>query len=176
MTNEPTADPLANYALGLYWGIKQSFVQYVSRMSDGRIWVGDGACASPQGELLFAPESDAVSGEQDEVRLLKFTGAIQFAGHFGMLRLELRDPWVELRGEHGDLTVRAGGGPEDRVPLVSFELEQHAVNELGLETFVARPPRLSKQGVLLFNEVYSEGEEFEPLMIAVRAAGTAAAL
>lgn len=87
--------------LALEWSIKRSLVTYVTGMSDGSVTATAGAMAGGDGFIFpgVAPEAD---GEQtsdgppwSHHRTLRFTGSVNFAGHSGMLRLMIAEPWLE---------------------------------------------------------------------------------
>ncbi len=151
---------------GLRWAIKYSFLEYISRMPDGKGSVSDGARPAERSELVFEPDPTPHPVPEGADRLLAFRGDVRFAGHYGMLFVRICDPWVVLRGTQAELTVVDPYKPEEdpRVRLVTFELPE-ASREGEFEVWRIPDVRLAAEGCGLFNDVYPEGEPFEQIAI-----------
>jgi hypothetical protein len=147
---------------GLRWGLKASFIDYVRRMPDGKGSVGDGAVPVGDGELFY--EYDAAASTAGEV--LAFRGDVRFSGHFGMLFVRVAHPRIELDGSTATLTIADPEARPDapRVPLVTGTL-RHLDSQGEVEVWGSDDVVLTAAGVELFNEVYAEGEPFEPLVV-----------
>jgi hypothetical protein len=164
---------------GLLWAVKPSFINYVSRMPDGKAYLTGGVAVNADNELLFQldekataavpgggsdPGPDAGSGPAEYT--FTFRGDVLFRAHFGMLSVRLTSPQVHLRGSDGELTVldpeSAEGG---RLPLVTFTVAGPAERD-GTQYWAAEDVRLTAEGVPLFGDVYQASEPFAPLMIA----------
>src|ERR1035437_5545925 len=77
-----------NWLLGLHWGIKKSFLDYVARMPDGRGIFRDGATLADGSIAVFEPDVEAEHPEAADADLfLAFHGDVHFSGHFGMLNV-----------------------------------------------------------------------------------------
>jgi hypothetical protein len=153
---------------GLRWGLKESFLRYVARMPDGRCSVSDGADVVGDREFRFEPDGKDVVPGSGAV-LHRFRGDVRFSGHHGFLFVRIADPWLEVSGTSGVLSiptvvdgVSADGPPAGRLPLVTFAL---ADTGDGAPVGVIRGVRvqLTDEGSDLFNEVYPSGEPFEDL-------------
>lgn len=153
--------------LGLHWGIKTSFLEYISRMPDGRASITDGATFLEGNVAAFEPlpsaePADPSTGE----RTWAFRGDVRFAGHHGMLFVRIADPRVTVRNGQGELTVLDPEDPDTRprLPLVRFTLVEQDL-DADLDAWLATDVALTPEGTGLFNDVYEAGELFEPLAI-----------
>jgi len=111
------ADAARPGPFGLLWAVKPSFISYVSRMPDGKAYLGGGVAVNADNELLFPfdeeePEHSAHGEERDaagagdtRVHTFRFRGDVLFRAHFGMLAVQISRPQVHLRGTDGTLTV-----------------------------------------------------------------------
>lgn len=162
-TNPTTESQLAP---GLRWGIKASFVDYVRRMPDGKGSVGNGAVPIGAGEIFYSYDAAASTTDDDGRQVWAFRGDVRFSGHFGMLFVRIAHPRLEVDGSRSVLTIEDPEAREDapRVPLVTARLQQ-VPSEDGAVVWGADEVALTAEGVALFNEVYAEGEPFEPLVV-----------
>jgi hypothetical protein len=160
----PPADPStddSDLVHGLRWGLKASFVDYVRRMPDGKGSVGDGAVPVGSHDLFYSYDAEA-SGPS----VWAFRGDVRFSGHYGMLFVRVAHPRLELDGAAAVLTIEDPHAQEGaaRVPLVTATLQQ--VETRGdTEVWGSNDVALTAAGVQLFNDVYAEGEPFEPLVV-----------
>ncbi|GAA2951434.1 HtaA domain-containing protein [Glutamicibacter bergerei] len=156
MNGAPVGDPFQPH---LQWGLKASFVGYISSLPDGRIEASNGVWQV--GNNLAFPVSNQTEAPEGE---LHFKGNVSFEGHGGMMKLDLIEPHIE---EHGDkilLSVADQSGT--RAPLAELT-ETTVSNAFGLvkTRFEAR---LTEQGSVLFNGQYKAGQEMEPVEIVLR--------
>src|SRR5512134_1772276 len=82
--NPANAAPDELPPLGLSWGIKRSFVDYIASLPDGSVSATDGATVSGTSLFCFSPETS----DYDVARgtgVLRFRGDVRLAGHHGML-------------------------------------------------------------------------------------------
>lgn len=142
--------------LGLIWGIKRTFIEYVRRMQDGKGWIGDGARPLSDERIFFEFDPDASSPDA-----WSFRGDVRFSGHFGMLFVQLANPVIHRGDEPATLTIG-----DERLELVTMRLELLESRD-GLDYWHAPEPRLAAAGVELFNDVYPLGEPFEPIVLLV---------
>ena len=152
-------------APGLRWAVKRSFVDYVQRMPDGRAAVADGAKGVEDGQVLFAPDPTVAPPTDDLDRFWAFSGQVWFDGHAGLLFVQVKAPWIALRGDTAELSVDAG--TEGRLTLVTLRVEPAPSPAEGVEVWHGTEVALHAAGVELFNEVYPPGEPFEELTIVV---------
>lgn len=149
--------------MGLHWGLKPSFLQYVARTPDGQMSVSDGATASEGNIFVFEPDPD---GSDVEAGRWAFRGDVRFAAHLGMLFVRVADPVVTLRDGRAEVSVLApkGHADGDRIILTTCTLlPQHTDEDLRI--WFASDVTLAPAGVPVFNDVYRAGEEFAPLAV-----------
>jgi hypothetical protein len=153
--------------MGLHWGIKGSFMDYIGRMADGRATVTDGATPTEGNVMVFEPAGVAPPpADADADLFLSFRGDIRFAGHFGLLFVRLADPQVVVRHGRGVMTVLDPSRTDGvtRLPLVHFSLEERPTHE-DLRIWLSTDVRLTHEGTAVFNDVYPADEPFEPLAV-----------
>ena len=95
MTDHLDSTDNAAPPLGLTWGIKRSFVRYVSFLPDVSVSIANGAEATNGSFFTFAPNG----GELDPhtgFGTLHFKGEVHMSGHGGMMQLRIVDPWITL--------------------------------------------------------------------------------
>ncbi|BCB89801.1 HtaA domain-containing protein [Phytohabitans suffuscus] len=153
---------------GLRWGIKTSFIEYLRRMPGSRGSVGDGAVPVGSHEIFFAFDPTVRPPAGPDQLAWAFRGDVRFTGHYGMLFVRVASPWVVVSAGSAVLTIAPPREPEDapRVPLVTATLEP-AGRRAGTEAWVSTSVSLTGAGAALFNDVYPEGEPFEPLTLQV---------
>lgn len=156
---------------GLTWGLKRSFVRYVSFLPDGGHSVADGASLVHGNFFHFEP---AVGSSYDPVTgtgTLRFRGDVRLTGHHGMLFVMIADPWVELRDGVAVLSVvdhREWPDRSHRLDLATLDVPAPA--QAG-DPWVWPETRaaLSADSQWLFNDQYAPGEELDPLFMVVPA-------
>ncbi|MET0829775.1 MAG: HtaA domain-containing protein [Microbacterium sp.] len=138
----------------LLWGVKASFLGYVSRSG------GSVALTAP------AVYRDGVFGfprtDSDEIEgTLSFAGGVRFVAHGGLLDVRLDSPSVTV-GDTASISVVAsiGEGPKR---LVIADL--HASKASFAEGQLVWLAKLSATGALLFESTYPEGTELDPVLI-----------
>jgi hypothetical protein len=152
--------------LGLYWGIKASFFEYIRRMPDGSASVGAGARPVSGGAIAFTPDTQPPESRDPLASVsLTFRGEVHFKGHFGMLSLMIADPWIEFADERAILSVRTitdEDGPH--IPLVTFTPDvDDSLSPVRIIS--AGDVRLLDAGTALFNDAYPPGDRFDPILI-----------
>lgn len=157
-------DPLP--PMGLTWGIKRSFVDYIKELPDGTVAVSAGATMSEAGRFSFpaaGSDYDVFTG----TGVLRFRGDVRLAGHHGMLLVRLLDPWVEFSGGRGILSISTGAG-QDRAEL-GF-LQASAPRALaGFLVWEQAEVLNSPDGAELFDGQYAAGQPMDVLSIRVPA-------
>ncbi|MCU1482993.1 MAG: hypothetical protein JWQ19_3779 [Subtercola sp.] len=161
--NDNDNDPEA----GLVWSIKRSFVDYVTRMHDGRGNVTGGAMPTSGGQIIFSPDPKPRDCPLDADEMLAFVGDVRFTGHAGLLFVRIANPRVTLRGQRAELDIAHPYKLEstERWPLVDFEVAPQIM--AGRQALVAERVSLRPEAVELFNDVYPAGELFDPIIIAL---------
>lgn len=164
---EAAPEPAPSVSPGLRWAVKLSFLDYLSRLPDGRMSVTHGAVHTGGDEVVWqTATSDGTMTAGGDARTFRFGGDLRYAGHGGLLFLRLAEPHVTLRGDAGDLSVLDTFGEVEggRLRLVTFEVSRRSL-ETEHEVISADPVRLTEEGAAVFNQVYPVGELFEPFTI-----------
>jgi hypothetical protein len=115
--------PLITATGELRWNIKQSFRDYVGELPDGEeCWIGPVGGIVEQ-DLVFTAVAVSFDPETPtDGGVLRFGGAVRYAGHRGMLRVDISDPWIELGpGDAARLTANTApsGLPERRTVIAT---------------------------------------------------------
>lgn len=152
--------------LGLHWGVKASFMDYIAAMPDSQASAVDGATATDGNVIVFEPASPSPPRPEDADLLLAFRGHVRFSGHSGLLFVRITDPWITVRGGEAVLTILDPHMPKEkpRLPLARLTLEQRAAPD-DIRIWISKDVHLMEEGMALFNEVYPAGEQMEPLAV-----------
>ncbi|GAA4288871.1 HtaA domain-containing protein [Georgenia daeguensis] len=169
---------------GLTWAVKESLVSYVEALDDGVVEAVAPATRSEAGFFFPTAEPDAgTAGEEGASggpadgapsadragHALQFRGAVRLTGHWGMLDVELRDPSVELDGDHGTLFVRERGSRDARARLPLADLTVGATTTEPGPAVVQAAASLTGHGRLLLGGQYAVGEPLSPVLITLPA-------
>jgi Htaa len=143
-----------NESIGrLRWAVKESFIDYVRKLSDGTIETFEG-CEADDGAFVFAGDSAGDGG-------VSFSGGIHFKGFAGMLDVRLVDPMIEEDGV--DKTLTALVGPKSIAARVAIATVEGAGPLRAGQPWTATP-KLTFEGVRIFGDVYQVGTELAPLV------------
>lgn len=166
--NPASASPDPLPPLGLTWGIKRSFIDYITGLPDGAVSAADGATVVQSSLFCFAPEDcdyDIARG----TGVLRFRGDVRLAGHHGMMFVRLLDPWIEFTGGRGILSISTGdGGGQERTEVGTL----HAAAPREVDGFLVWEHvdvLISPAGSELFDGQYAAGQSMDPLFIRVSA-------
>lgn len=152
---------------GLTWGIKRSFISYISRLPDGAVTAQEGAAIVDGSFFRFEPDG----GSLDPLTasgVIKFRGQVRLSGHYGMLSLFIADPWLEFAGGSAVLSIVDVDGWPDRsmrIPLLALPLARPVSDGGGLVLSETRA-LLSPEGAGIFNDQYQAGTEMDPVSMA----------
>jgi hypothetical protein len=149
---------------GLIWGIKRSFISYISRLPDGAVTAQEGAGIVDGSFFRFEPDGGSFD-PSTESGVLKFRGQVRLSGHYGMLSLFIADPWMEFTEGSGVLSiVDVDGWPNrsSRIPLLALPSTQPVSDGSGLVLSETRA-LLSPEGAGIFNDQYQAGTEMDPV-------------
>ncbi|MCB5294792.1 HtaA domain-containing protein [Arthrobacter sp. SO3] len=163
--NPASASPDPLPPLGLSWGIKRSFIDYITSLPDGSVSATGGATVAAASLFCFSPESS----DYDPARgtgVLRFRGDVRLAGHHGMLLVRLLDPWITFTSGSGVLSISSGGGGQDRttVGFLSPSTPHEAGGSLVWEHVDVV---ISPDGSELFDGQYAAGQPMDPLFIRI---------
>lgn len=157
---------------GLAWGVKSSFVRYVSSMG-GAEELEDGAVLTRDGEYYFGLADQTGFDPEARLGVLQFRGTVHFSGHAGLLDVRIVDPRITMTSEGAVMSVETGAGPASRIDLVALVPgDPVQIGEVLLWRGV--PTWLASAATPLFNDAYRPGEMLDPLSFrVVRAASDA---
>jgi len=130
----------------LTWGLKKSFREYVSGISDRNIAL-DGVEEATEGSFTF-PISDGTSTSEDTT--FSAMGTLIVRAHRGMLLVRIQDPHVTLSGSAGSLSAitRPTG---ERQQLCRLDVKVREAGALILRA------ELADDGAPLFGDIYPPG-------------------
>jgi hypothetical protein len=159
---------------GLTWNVKDSFVSYVEALDDGAAEALAPASRAETGFFFPLDPATEAAGQLAVIpdaagpdTALQFLGVVRFAGHWGALDVELRDPRIELLGSRGTLLVRERGGrdPNKTLPFATLEASPRAEQTDG-SARLELTASLTGQGHLLLGGQYPVGQPLSPLYVA----------
>jgi hypothetical protein len=163
-------DPLP--PLGLSWGIKRSFIDYINGLPDASVSVVNGATVDETGLFRFAAENsdyDAVRG----TGILRFRGDVRLSGHHGMMFVRLLDPWIVFTGGRGILSISTGDDVgQDRTAVASLRSGAPRQAADGSLIWADVEVAITDEGSELFDGQYASGQLMDPLFIRVAGQGT----
>ena len=148
---------------GLTWGVKRSFMGYLSALSDAEIALGEGATLVGEGFLNFTLVDSTVDPGTGR-GTMHFHGQALLSGHGGMMSVALRDPRLELDGALAVLGVV--NGDEAPVPLATLEdcaFERNGTDLLWSSMRVL----LTAEGSEMFARQYAAGQELDPVFVRI---------
>lgn len=168
-----SADPMP--PLGLTWGVKRSFLDYIAGLPDGSVSAAAGATLLEPGLFCFAPDHvDEATGSAgsgyDAARgtgALRFRGDVRLAGHHGMLLVRLLDPWITFTGGSGVLSISTGGSSQERTTVAFVRAAAPRAVD-GSLVWEHVEVVISPEGSELFDGQYAAGQPMDPLVIRVR--------
>jgi hypothetical protein len=145
----------------LLWAVRRSFLRYVASLPDGAEHATRGAIVTDDGRIVF-PSDVAASSSGSHGSVYAFRGTLVFAGHNGMLNVELSDPHVHVpEGGRGTVSVSTGaGGTGERAVIAAFAQWEVVDGRL-----MVPAPRLTWSGVALLGGVYEVAELLDPIEI-----------
>lgn len=161
----------ARGARELRWGLKRSFLDYLSGTGDLALSMDGGVRALPQEQAFSFPVAGPVAGARDgaAVEAVRFAGSLVLTAHFGALRVLVADPWLEPAPDGARLTVAR---PEEWAPgparFCLADLRPLDVLEEGGWVATRFDAALAPDGVAMFGGVYPPGEPFDHVVVMAR--------
>ncbi|MCH9785362.1 MAG: HtaA domain-containing protein [Gammaproteobacteria bacterium] len=146
----------------LTWGVKASFKAYVEAaggsitLSEGATLAEDGAfrfAAVPGGDLAFAADGSATGA-------MRFSGAVTFEAHGGMLKSTLTELGIEAGPNGLVLTVLQAPMNKDRCAIA--QLTPGNVNDQGIMTLGSA---ITFDGMYQIADNYPPGTALDPLQL-----------
>lgn len=170
-SEQPGEPGREDYRPGLTWGLKRSFIRYVSRLPDGRHAETDGASVVRSSVFHFELADTAGYDRDTGLGLVTFRGDVRIAGHGNLLFVMIADPWVEFRDDGGVLIVvdvQHWPDRDRRMPLATLGAAHRDVTAAG-DVWAWLPAFLTAEGRAVFNDQYPTGTELDPLVISLPA-------
>lgn len=141
----------------LYWGVKESFRQYIAGISDGAETVCEGAFM--EGGAFGFPLHEA---SEDEYR---FRGRVDLTGYSGMLSLQIQNPWLHVSEESWWLTVVDPAYRGDHNTRLRFcTLGEPETGTADSKTVVL-PAQLDPAATRMFDGVYAAGTQLDDITV-----------
>lgn len=160
---------------GLTWGLKRSFIRYISMLPDGGHTVSGSASLAHSSYFNFQLSAGSTYDPATGSGTLKFAGDVCLTGHHNLLFVMIADPWIDFGDGEAVLSVtdtRYWPDRGRRIPLAILDTERLSRSIHGVcgeaRTF------LTGEGREVFNGQYADGEELDPVFI-LGPASTAAA-
>jgi hypothetical protein len=150
---------------GLTWGLKRSFIRYISTLPDGTHTETAGATLEPPSLFRFLPTGSDLD-PTTRLGTMRFRGEVRLGGHHGMLGVLIADPWVEMTAGGAVLSiVDARHWPDRarRVALAALVPERPAETPDGL-VWGPVAAHLTAEGADVFGGQYAAGEEMDPVV------------
>lgn len=154
MMSEPTVE---RADLGMAWAVKESFVQYVQSMRDGRILLREGAAVTNTRQFYFPFRSLDHSDGHNFV--LQFGGEARFLAHHGLMSVSICNPKIIVGPDGACLSIEQGN---EIVHLAHLDLPAVSVED-GINMWANVPVALTSAGAAVFADSYSAGETLAPL-------------
>ena len=153
----------------LVWGVKDTFVGYISSLSDGVIAPFGGAeeyLPAGGNEWLFPFTRQEAEGSSLRV---EFGGELRIRGHHGMLLVILMTPWLTFSGDEAALSVVDVAAWPDMtqrqvIARGPVSRESDTTGNAGAKISLS----LTDDAVELFNEVYAPGTALAPARLVAR--------
>ncbi|MFE2745898.1 HtaA domain-containing protein [Streptomyces scopuliridis] len=170
----------------LDWGIKSSFLSYVTGPIAQGSWALSGGAATVGSQFRFHSATGSYDPDTGAFRA-GFSGGVRFVGHLKgdgthELDLTISRPTVRISGGsgtlHADMASKAKGSGEvtsaSQVPLATLDLSGIGMKGGGSPVVLTRiPATLTAQGATAFAGYYTAGTPLDPvsLSVDVKAAG-----
>jgi hypothetical protein len=135
--------------LHVEWAFKRSFLEYVSRLPDGRCQLSGGTTVGPNGAFRFP--ATTLPG------FVASVGAVRFIGHGGALDLQIAAPGFALSAEGAHVSIETDAGA-----LVVATSPEVVAFEVGS---VLRGLVLTEAGREVFGGFYESGTPLEPISL-----------
>ncbi|MDV8079569.1 HtaA domain-containing protein [Rhodococcus sp. IEGM 1370] len=162
MSPDPHDLPLPQ--VGLTWGIRRSFIRYISGLPDGAHATFDGAYLG-DGSYFTFPGADRTADRHSE---LAFCGIVRIAGHGGMLDVLIADPGIEHNSGDPVLTiVDPAHWPKRNHRLVLARLTpmDDAASTTGSSSERRWSAVLTEPGSAVFGGNYPSGTDLDPVIV-----------
>lgn len=142
---------------GLYWGVKESFRQYIAGISDGAENVSEGAFL--QGGTFGFSLQEATPHEY------RFRGRVDITGYNGLLSLQVQNPRLHVEEGSWWLTVVDPAYRGDLAKRIRFCTLGEPVTDTPDSKTVVIPAQLDSVATRMFDGVYAAGTELDNITV-----------
>jgi len=146
----------------LTWGVKASFRNYVEA-AEGSITLSDGAESAEDGAVVFnaVPGGDLViEADGSATGSMRFTGAVEFEAHGGMLKSTLSEIGLEASPDGLVLTVLDAPMNKDRCAIADLSLIEHNGDQ-----GTTLHAEITVDGMYQIADNYPPGTELDPVQL-----------
>lgn len=150
--------------MGLRWGLKQSFRNYVQSVG-GRIEAAAGAERDADGTFSFSPAPDSrlsLDANGAPHGRAAFLGEVRFEGHGGMLSVCIADPVLEIGPAGASLSVADSHERTRRIEIARLDMAAMVAGEDG---DLVVPAALAMDGVYLLDGHYPSTTPLDPVRL-----------
>lgn len=148
----------------LIWGVKESLLDYVEGLEDGRVELTPPASRNGK-EFSFTLDAEASDfNPETRIGILQFRGSVLLTGHWESMRVQIKDPQLRIGEIATDLLVHTSSMfTGDRFePIASVAVSAFEPNLIGTT-------RLTSTGRMLLGEQYQVGQELSELKVIFQA-------
>lgn len=143
----------------LFWGVKESFVNYIS--SAGKVTVTEPA--GRDGNIFGFPLSSTDAWDAEtETGSLAYSGEVNFFAHGGVLNITLTNPIIEVLNENEALLKVEYEGALKTIATVDLSVAQRTANEDGSVTWADATVIATSGTTHIFGSNYPAGTELAP--------------
>ncbi len=156
----------------LSWGVKQSYVNYVSRLSDGKITTS--GVTQSGGAFLWSGGTGKYN-EETSKGLARFGGSLNFTGHAGIMDTTFRNVRVQFHGTNSasivaDIvsnSVEGETSSANAVYLATISLAGNKSVSGNKVTWSNAPVTLTAAGANAFGGFYEAGQAMDPATVSI---------
>lgn len=143
----------------LYWGVKESFVSYIS--SAGKVTVT--GPAGRDGNIFGFPLSSTDAWDAEtETGSLAYAGEVNFFAHGGILNITLTNPVIEVLNENEALLKVEYEGALKTIATVDLSAAERTANDDGSVTWTGATVIATEGTTDIFGSNYPAGTELAP--------------
>lgn len=161
-----TGDSLGVTQAQAQWGVRESFLNYISGSIANGGWEMNGV-GHDGGQFIFSGDSGAVNPAETTGTIL-FPGSLRFTGHGGTLDTRFSNLEIQFSGNTGSLVVNASsnsadGEPKDYGRVALGTLNFSALDLTDSAVSGTADVILTDAGAAAFGDFYPAGDALDPI-------------